>query len=124
MSRPFIVNRIQMAIARAIWELLDNGWADPEQIDLAVKTSLGIRLPVVGVVQRMDFTGLDLIADIGKAMGGERPLIQDLVKKGHLGVKTSRGIFDYDGRTEAEIKKKREPALPPGVGDTGCRTGI
>ena len=104
----FIVNRIQIAVSQAVWELLDNKLASPEQIDLAVKTSLGIRLPVVGVVQRMDFTGLDLISDIGKAMGVERPLIQELVKQGHLGVKTSKGILDYGGRTEAEIKKERD----------------
>ena len=62
--RSFIVNKIQNNIALAVFELLENGWATPEDIDLAVKTSLGIRLPIVGVVQTIDFTGLDLVYDM------------------------------------------------------------
>ena len=50
----------QHAVSGAVWEMLEQGWAKPEDIDVAVKTSLGIRLPVVGVVQTVDFTGLDL----------------------------------------------------------------
>jgi len=46
----FIVNRIQHGIAGAVWEMLEKGWATPAEIDLAIKLSLGIRLPVVGVV--------------------------------------------------------------------------
>jgi len=104
--QSFIVNRIQGLIAMGVWEMIDNGWATAEEIDLAVKSSLGIRLPIVGVVQTMDFTGLDLIKDI---RGDESPpTILDLVAKGHLGAKTSKGIYDYGGRTETEILKKRD----------------
>jgi 3-hydroxyacyl-CoA dehydrogenase len=35
----FIVNRIQNNINRAVWEMLEKGWATAEQIDLAVKLS-------------------------------------------------------------------------------------
>jgi 3-hydroxybutyryl-CoA dehydrogenase len=104
----FIVNRIQRSISKTVWEMLEMGWATPEQIDLAVKTSLGIRLPIVGVVQSMDFTGLDLIADIMKGRGGVHPLVAEKVKLGHLGAKTSKGIYDYCGRSEEEILKKRD----------------
>jgi 3-hydroxyacyl-CoA dehydrogenase len=30
------------------------------------------------------------------------------VKRGNLGAKTSKGIYDYGDRTEAEILKKRD----------------
>jgi hypothetical protein len=30
------------------------------------------------------------------------------VKQGHLGAKTSKGIYDYGGRSEVEILKKRD----------------
>jgi len=30
------------------------------------------------------------------------------VREGHLGAKTSKGIYDYSGRSEAEILKKRD----------------
>jgi len=104
----FIVNRIQHSIAQAAWEMLEKGWATPEEIDLAIKLSLGIRLPVVGVVQTSDFTGLDLIYDIMKGGGSISPLVKKMVDMGHLGVKTSKGLYDYGGRSEVEILKKRD----------------
>jgi 3-hydroxybutyryl-CoA dehydrogenase len=106
--RRFIVNRIQNAIVRTALEMVTNGWATPEQIDLAVKTSLGIRLPIVGVVQSLDFTGLNLIHDMTKGTAGENPLIKEKVRQGHLGASTSKGIYDYGGRTEEEILRKRD----------------
>jgi len=104
----FIVNRIQHSISRAVWEMLEKGWATPEEIDLAIKLTLGVRLPIVGVVQTTDFTGLDLIYDIMKGEGRVSPLVEEKVKQGHLGVKTSKGVYDYGERSEAEILKKRD----------------
>jgi len=92
----------------AVFEILANGWATPDDIDLAVKTSLGIRLPIVGVVQNIDFTGLDLVLDLMKSYGASNAFIEQKVKQGHLGAKTSKGIYDYDGRSEEEILNKRD----------------
>jgi 3-hydroxybutyryl-CoA dehydrogenase len=103
-----LVSRIQNAIARAVWEMLEKGWATPEQIDLAVKSSLGIRLPIVGVVQSLDFTGLDLAADIMRVYGAVSPVVAEKIAQGHLGAKTSKGMYDYGGRSEREILAKRD----------------
>ncbi len=105
----FIVNRIQQMIFFGVLEIMNNGWASPEDIDLAVKASLGIRLPIVGAVQTLDFTGLDLVDTMLKgALGQSPPFIADPVANGHLGVKSSKGLFDYGGRSEEEILKKRD----------------
>ncbi len=107
--QSFIVNRIQSAIALTVLGMIKNGWATPEQIDLAVKSSLGIRLPIVGVVQTLDFTGLNLVRDIlGKDRGLDFPFLEEKVKQGHLGVRTSKGMYDYGGRSEEEILRKRD----------------
>ncbi|RJP74647.1 MAG: 3-hydroxyacyl-CoA dehydrogenase family protein [Candidatus Abyssobacteria bacterium SURF_17] len=103
-----IVNRIQNNISLAVWDILQNGWATPEEIDLAVKLSLGVRLPIVGVVQTVDFTGLDLVYDIMQNFGIENTIIREKVERGHLGAKSSRGMYDYGGRSEEEILKKRD----------------
>ena len=89
-------------------EMLENGWANPEDIDRAVKLSLGIRLPIVGVVQTADFNGLDTISQIFRGIGKESVFLEELVKQGRLGAKTSKGIYDYEGRSEEEILKKRD----------------
>ena len=104
----FIVNKIQNAIGGVLFELLIKRIANPETIDAAIKHSLGIRLPIVGVIQTLDFTGLDLIYDILKSRGTELSLITDKVEQGHLGAKTGQGFYDYGGKSEVEILKKRD----------------
>jgi len=104
----FIVNRIQRAIGDVVFEIVEKGWAEVEDIDRAVKASLGIRLPIVGVAQTYDFNGLDLLFNIQKNRGDLKPLIEEKVNQGHLGVKTSKGIYDYKGRSEEEILRKRD----------------
>ena len=99
---------IQNTINTAVFEMIDNGWATPEAIDKAVKYSLGIRLPVVGVAQSLDFAGLDLINTIFQRLGIQSPYLEEKVKKGHFGAKTSKGVYDYGGRPETEILKKRD----------------
>jgi len=111
-TNAFIVNKIQQAINSAVFGLLLKGIATPEEIDLAVKTSFSLRLPVVGVVQNLDFVGLDVVSDVLKNMGLELSIIKDKVDQGQHGVKTSKGIYDYSGRSEEEIiRKKNEKYL-------------
>ena len=104
----FIVNSIQNAISGVVFRLLSQKIASPEMIDAAIKYSLGVRLPIVGVVQTMDFTGIDLVDDILKSKGIKMPVISDKVEEGHLGAKTSKGFYDYGGKKEDEILKKRD----------------
>ena len=60
------------------------------------------------VIQSLDFNGLNLVNDVLKSIGKKIPLIEERVKQGHLGPSTSKGIYDYQGRTEAEILRKRD----------------
>jgi len=114
----YIVNRLQRAMAREIFYLLDEGYATAEEIDRAVKSSLGIRIPVVGVVQRYDFTGLDLSLTIDRnpsirlVSKDRRPeTLTRLVEKGHLGVRSGRGFYNYPSKKASEILKERDKKL-------------
>lgn len=104
----FIVNRIANAMGTAVTEILDNGWATPEDLDRAMKLSWGIRMPIIGVVQFSDFVGIDLVNTIFSRVGLTSPFYSNLVKQGRLGVKTTKGIYDYGERSEEEILKKRD----------------
>jgi 3-hydroxyacyl-CoA dehydrogenase len=114
----YIVNRLQRALAREIFHLLDNGYATPKDIDTAVKASLGIRIPILGVVQRYDFAGIDLAHQFMKnpsihLASEDKPseTLKTLVDDGHLGVKSGRGFYDYTGKKVEEIMRDRDIKL-------------
>ena len=58
----FVINRIQRLLGYEIFHLLEGGYISPEDLDLAVKASIAPRMMLLGLVQRYDFTGLDLSA--------------------------------------------------------------
>jgi len=114
----FCINRIQRIIGREIFFLLDNGYITPQELDLAVKASIIPRSMVLGMVQRYDFTGLDLSAmnleneDYLEAPFDNKPKsLIERVEKGDLGVKTGRGFYDYTGRKYEEVLKERDAQL-------------
>jgi len=114
----YVVSRLQIALQREVHFLLDNEYLSPQELDKAAKWGLALRMMVVGVVQRFDFGGLDL-----SARNLEKPAIEctpldykpkklfELVRQGHLGVKSGKGFYDYKGMTEAEICKERDRKL-------------
>jgi 3-hydroxybutyryl-CoA dehydrogenase len=114
----YVVSRLQFAFQREVLWLLDNDYLSPEELDDAAKWGLAMRMMIIGVVQRFDFGGLDLSArNLAKPSFPPTPIeympkkIFDLVEKGHLGVKTGKGFYDYTGRTEAEVCAERDEKL-------------
>ncbi len=113
----FIVNRLQRAIGREVLYMIDEGYAEPREIDRAVKSSLALRMTVVGVVKRYDFTGIDMTLRALEApsidpVSEDRvsPSIADMVEKGHWGVKTGKGFYEYE-RSQEETLRERDLKL-------------
>ncbi|MBP1608436.1 MAG: mmgB 1 [Acidobacteria bacterium] len=118
MVSGYVVSRLQFAFQREVLWLLDNDYVSPEELDDAAKWGLAMRMMIVGVVQRFDFGGLDLSArNLAKPSFPPTPIeympkkIFELVKQGHLGVKTGKGFYDYTGKTEAEVCAARDMKL-------------
>jgi 3-hydroxybutyryl-CoA dehydrogenase len=104
----FIVNRIQRAIGETCMDMVQEGLVEPEQIDDAIKATLGIRLPIVGVMQTFDFQGLDMLLAYQRNVGKVYSFVEDRVSAGRNGAKSGAGIYDYQGRSEAQILQKRD----------------
>lgn len=114
----YVVSRLQFALQREIYYLLDNGFLTPREVDDAAIWGLAMRMMIVGVVGRIDFGGLDLsVKNLKSASCPPTPLdyqptqLFDLVENGHLGVKTGRGFYDYGGMSEAQACEIRDDKL-------------
>ena len=60
----FIANRMQHALWREAISIVENGIADAETVDMAVKYSFGLRLPQLGPLENADMVGTDLTLSI------------------------------------------------------------
>lgn len=111
----YLLNRIQMALAREAWYLWKAGVASAEDIDLAVKGSLGFRLASIGPLLTADLGGQDTWCTIAKYLF---PLISDahvppdeylqLVEQGNLGAKTGKGFYSHTKEEWDAIIEQRD----------------
>lgn len=117
MINGFVINRIQRLMGREIFNLLEAGVVSPEDMDLAVRASIAPRMQVLGVVQRYDFTGLNLSLRNFTDPDFQDPPFEDQpnqlkqrVEAGHLGVSTGKGFYEYD-RSTLEMQDERDRHL-------------
>lgn len=104
-----IANRLQAALVREAFYLLDHGIADAEDIDLAITAGPGFRWAFIGPLETADFGGLDVwkfvVENLAPVLSKDEKVpafIDDKVKNGNLGTKTGNGIFSYSGEEEVQ----------------------
>lgn len=116
----FLINRIQVAMVREVWDLLDRGVASASDIDAAVRGTLGFRLAAIGPLEVCDFAGLDIWARVFKNLAAEITSdtelpgsIRTLIDAGNYGTKTGSGFFDYSdsGRLKARTSDRDQGFL-------------
>ena len=111
----FLVNRVQIAVMREVWDLLDRGVASVEDIDAAIQGSMGFRLAALGPLRIHDFGGLDIQTAVFRnlapqiASGTEvPPKVQAIVDAGHHGFKTGRGFYEYPPEAADQVRSERD----------------
>ncbi len=112
----FIVNRVQAPSAVLLGAILDEGIAEPEEID-ALMRSLGMPM---GPCELMDFTGLDInyhasryFADAVHPDFAPARTIEEKVNAGELGKKSGKGFFDWSqGRPQVDLSKATSKVDP------------
>lgn len=114
----FVINRFLRIMGREAFFLLDHGYITADQLDLAIKASIAPRMVLLGVVQRYDFTGLDLSAKnlenpdyLEPEFTNHPTSLYELVEKGDYGVKTGKGFYDYSSRELQDILADRDDML-------------
>lgn len=98
----FLANRLQHALAREAFALVEAGVASPEDVDAAVRFSFGFRFIAVGPILQRDHAGLDVHCAAAATMYPDladdkvpSKVLRDHVAAGHLGIKAGRGFYDW-----------------------------
>lgn len=117
-SPGFLGVRLQAAIVIEAISMLEEGLASAEDIDTAVKMTLGLRLPILGPLEIVDLGGMDTFLYaydyLHKTLGEKfRPpgMLRRKVESKELGIKTGKGFYDYTGKSVASIIKRRNEWL-------------
>lgn len=111
-------NRLQYAIFRESQYIVQEGIASMEDVDAAIKYSLGRRFGVTGPFMTMDMGGLNTNASITSYLFEDLcdrkeifPQMKELVENGHIGPKTGKGFYDWTPEFAVQMEKEREEEL-------------
>jgi len=99
-STGFIYNRVWAAIKRESLSVVEEGVADPEDVD---RLFCSLHGATMGPFQLMDRVGLDVVLDIEEHYASEREgipegprdLLRRMIAEGKLGVKSGEGFYRY-----------------------------
>jgi 3-hydroxybutyryl-CoA dehydrogenase len=111
-------NRLLMALLREAVNIVAEGIADAEDVDLAAKSGFGLRLPVYGIFEHADLVGLDLSHAVLDYTARDLynqpqapPLLEEMLERGDLGVKSGRGFYDWSKKSAEDVAARRDRFL-------------
>jgi 3-hydroxybutyryl-CoA dehydrogenase len=107
----FIGNRLQHALWREAIALVEDGVCDADAIDMVVKNSFGLRLPVLGPMENADLVGLELTRDVHRILfpdlhDDKQPsrLLEQLIAQGHRGMQSGQGLRQWTPGTADQVR--------------------
>jgi 3-hydroxybutyryl-CoA dehydrogenase len=113
----FVANRLQFALLREAFRIVEEGGATPAQIDEVVSNSFGYRLPFFGPFAIADIAGIDIYRDSFATMEaayGDRlstpALIATMAGDGRFGLKTGSGFYRFDDVSAEDVALHRDRA--------------
>jgi 3-hydroxybutyryl-CoA dehydrogenase len=118
MVQGYVANRLQAAMQLEVYRLLDEGLVTPKDIDDSVLHGLALRIPILGIMAKADFTGLLLMQQGMKNRSYTPPMPRDhsetldaLIADGRTGVMAGKGYFDWGDSRPEELFRERDRKL-------------
>jgi 3-hydroxybutyryl-CoA dehydrogenase len=119
----FLANRLQHALAREAFALIDAGVATTEDVDAAVRFGFGFRFLAAGPILQRDHAGLDVHCAAAATMYPDlasntepSPSLRGRVAQGKLGMKTGEGFYRWTAESIAAERKRYDDLLRAGLG--------
>lgn len=109
----YIVPRLQALMMNEAARMVDEGVASAEEIDRATRYGLGLRFAAIGVVEFIDYGGVDILhhasRHLARTLGPERyaapPVVDRMMREGRDGLRSGAGFHDYRDRDRAAYRK-------------------
>ena len=109
----FILNRLQLALLReALW-LVENGVAEPGDVDAALKYGTGRRWAFAGVFEVFELAAWDVVGrifeEVAPTLSDSREIPAPLrrrIERGDLGSKSGRGFYESGTRWAEETRSR------------------
>jgi 3-hydroxybutyryl-CoA dehydrogenase len=118
MVQGYVANRLQAAMQLEVYRLLDEGLVTPKDIDDSVLHGLALRIPILGIMAKADFTGLLLMQQgmtnrsyTPPVPQGHSETLDKLIAEGRTGVMSGKGYFDWGDRSPEELFRERDRKL-------------
>jgi 3-hydroxybutyryl-CoA dehydrogenase len=118
----FVGNRLQHAMLREALYLIADGIVSPEGIDDAVRYGFGFRFIACGPILQKEMSGWDTNCVVGTALyphlystSAYPAPVKAMVDRGHLGMKTKRGFWEWTDESIAKEKARIERRLQAGL---------
>ncbi len=114
----FIVNRVQVAMLREAFHLMEEGVATAEDIDIAMKGSMGFKWAFCGPMESQDLAGLQttqaMAGKILEDLSNTREVpsfLKEMVENEQLGIRTNQGFYQYEDHGEQAIHTRDDHFL-------------
>ena len=114
----FVGPRLQAALIREAFAIVERGIASAETVDLVVRNSFGRRLSVAGPFEVFELAGWDLVLaafeELYKDLNSSddlNPLLRQMVESGKLGVKSKEGFYEWTDEKVQALRDKMNQAL-------------
>ncbi len=111
----FIANRLQMALMREAFHLVESDIATPSDIDTVLKDSLGFRYVFLGPLEGQDIAGIGTtyfvsenlfphLSDMKKAP----TFLKEMIDNNTVGLRSNKGFYEYKGDDAKKTLARRD----------------
>ncbi len=114
-SPGYIVPRIQTVAMNEAVRMVEEGVATAEDIDRAVRAGFGIRYATMGLIEFIDWGGVEILQYasryLKKELGSERfdvpKMVDDMIARGDRGLGAGKGFYDFSETDPDEFRREK-----------------